>query len=108
MNCPIIDREIFAPLLDIFVARDDAEMLRLHNAAPFGLAASIYTSSRERFEAIGRELNVGNLYANIPTTFSPSVLPFGGCGLSGNGKPAGRGFIRFTTDEQAVQFGKGI
>ncbi|MBN1403505.1 MAG: aldehyde dehydrogenase family protein [Opitutales bacterium] len=108
LNCPIIDREIFAPLLDIFVARNDAEMLRLHNAAPFGLAASIYTSSRERFEAIGRELNVGNLYANIPTTFSPSVLPFGGCGLSGNGKPAGRGFIRFTTDEQAVQFGKGI
>ncbi len=108
MSCPIIDREIFAPLLDIFVAHDDEEMLRLHNAAPFGLAASIYTSSRDRFEKIGRELHVGNLYANIPTTFSPSILPFGGCGMSGNGKPAGRGFIRYTTDEQAVQFGKGI
>ena len=30
-------------------------------------------------ETLGRELQVGNLYANIPTTFSPSCLPFGGC-----------------------------
>mgnify|MGYP000135609552 CR=1 FL=1 len=108
LRCPIIDKEIFAPLLDIFVANTDEEILKLHNAAPFGLAASIYTSSRERFEEIGADLEVGNLYANIPTIFSPSILPFGGCGLSGNGKPAGRGFIRFTADEQAVQFGKGI
>ena len=108
IKCPIIDKELFAPLLDVFVAANDEEMLKLHNATPFGLAASIYTSSRARFEEIGGELKVGNLYANIPTTFSPSVLPFGGCNLSGNGKPAGRGFIRFTADEQAVQFGKGI
>ncbi|MFA5258210.1 MAG: aldehyde dehydrogenase family protein, partial [Opitutales bacterium] len=108
MKCPIMDKEIFAPLLDVFTAASDDEILALHNAAPFGLAASIYTSSRARFEEIGAELDVGNLYANIPTTFSPSVLPFGGCGLSGNGKPAGRGFIRYVTDEQAVQFGKGI
>jgi acyl-CoA reductase-like NAD-dependent aldehyde dehydrogenase len=102
---PIMTKELFAPLIDVFVADDDSEILRLHDAAPFGLAASIYTQSRARFEAIGRFLKVGNLYANIPTTFSPSILPFGGFGNSGNGKPAGRGFIRFTTDEQAVQLG---
>lgn len=105
---PLIATELFSPLIDVYTARDDAEMLRLHDAAPFGLAASIYTASRKRFEELGRELRVGNLYANIPTTFSPSTLPFGGCGLSGNGKPAGRGFIRYTTDEQAVQFGPGL
>jgi len=108
MKSPHIATELFAPLIDIFVARNDEEILALHDAAPFGLAASIYTSSKQRFEELGCELQVGNLYANIPTTFSPSVLPFGGCGLSGNGKPAGRGFIRFTTDEQAVQYGEGI
>ena len=108
MKCPVIATELFAPLLDVFAAADDSEILRLHDAAPFGLAASVFTSSRERFAEVGRDLNVGNLYANIATTYSPSVLPFGGCGLSGNGKPAGRGFIRFTADEQAVQFGQGI
>jgi len=108
MKSPHIATELFAPLIDVFVAKSDEEILALHDAAPFGLAASIYTASKERFETLGAELQVGNLYANIPTTFSPSVLPFGGCGLSGNGKPAGRGFIRFTTDEQAVQYGDGI
>ena len=105
MQCPIIDKELFVPLIDVFAASSDAEMITLHDRAPFGLAASIFTHSRARFEEVGRHLNVGNLYANIGTTISPSTLPFGGLGLSGNGKPAGRGFIRYTVDEQAVQFG---
>ena len=108
MKCPHLAIELFGPLIDVFAAKNDEEMLTLHNAAPFGLTASIFTASRQRFEEIGRELQVGNLYANLPTTFSPSTLPFGGCGQSGNGKPASRGFIRFTTDEQAVQFGDGL
>jgi acyl-CoA reductase-like NAD-dependent aldehyde dehydrogenase len=108
MKCPHLSIELFGPLIDVFAARNDEEMLTLHNASPFGLTASIFTSSRKRFEEIGRELRVGNLYANLPTTFSPSTLPFGGCGQSGNGKPAGRGFVRFTSDEQAVQFGGGL
>jgi acyl-CoA reductase-like NAD-dependent aldehyde dehydrogenase len=108
MQCPIIGQELFVPLMDVFVAASDEEMLRLHNAAPFGLTASVFTASRTRFETIGRHLRVGNLYANIPTTHSPSVLPFGGLGNSGNGKPAGRGFIRYVVDEQSVQFPEGF
>ena len=108
MQCPHLAIELFAPLIDVFVARNDEEIIALHNATPFGLTASIFTSSRDRFEEIGCGFHVGNLYANLATTFSPSTLPFGGCGLSGNGKPASRGFIRFTTDEQAVQFGNGF
>ncbi len=105
MECPHLAHEIFAPLIDVFLAENDEEIIALHNATPFGLTASIFTSSRARFEEIGSELRVGNLYANLATTFSPSTLPFGGLGLSGNGKPTSRGFIRFTSDEQAVQFG---
>jgi acyl-CoA reductase-like NAD-dependent aldehyde dehydrogenase len=105
LNCPHLATELFAPLIDVFVAQNNEEIITLHNATPFGLTASIFTSTRKRFEAIGSELQVGNLYANLPTTFSPSTLPFSGCGLSSNGKPAARGFIRFTTEEQAVQFG---
>jgi acyl-CoA reductase-like NAD-dependent aldehyde dehydrogenase len=104
MQCPVIDRELFVPLIDVFGASNDEEILQLHNATPHGLTASIYTASRERFESLGRHLRVGNLYANLPTTQAPSTLPFGGLGTSGNGKPAGRGFIRWTVDEQAVQF----
>jgi acyl-CoA reductase-like NAD-dependent aldehyde dehydrogenase len=101
---PLHREESFCPILAVIPFRDEAEALRMHDAAPFGLTASIYTRDRERFERLGADLRVGNLYWNLPTTFSPSTLPFGGLGASGNGKPGGRGFIRFAADEQAVQW----
>ena len=81
---------------------DDA--VRLQSATPFGLSASVFTRSEGLFRQLGERLEVGNLYANLPTTFSPSTLPFGGLRESGNGRPGGRGFIRFTTQEQSVQW----
>ncbi len=82
----------------------DEEAASLHGRSPFGLTTSIFTSDRARFEALGESMRVGNLYWNLPTTFSPSTLPFGGLGISGNGKPGALGFIRFAADEQAVQW----
>ena len=90
----IRDRSFSA--LDTAVART--------NATPFGLTASVFTRDRALFEKLADELHMGNVYANLPTTFSPGTLPFGGFGLSGNGRPGGRGFIRFCTEEQAVQW----
>ena len=98
------DAECFVPIVSLFIADDLAHALRLHNATPYGLTASVFTRSEAKFRALGEHLDVGNLYANLPTTFSPSTLPFGGLRGSGNGRPGGRGFIRFTTDEQALQW----
>jgi acyl-CoA reductase-like NAD-dependent aldehyde dehydrogenase len=103
---PLHREESFCPILAVVPFRDEADALRMHDAAPFGLTASIFTRDRERFERLGADLNVGNLYWNLPTTLSPSTLPFGGLGASGNGRPGGRGFIRFAADEQAVQWRK--
>jgi len=100
---PLSRNEIFAPLVALVPFNDPCEPVTTFNALGFGLTASIYTASRSRFETVGSTLRVGNLYHGIPTTFSPSTLPFGGVGLSGNGHPGGRGFIRFAGDEQAVQ-----
>jgi acyl-CoA reductase-like NAD-dependent aldehyde dehydrogenase len=97
------DEECFAPILGITTAADEAAMVELHEATPYALTASLFTSSSERFERLSRVITAGNLYANLATTFSPSALPFGGLKNSGNGHPGGRGFIRFTTDEQAIQ-----
>lgn len=101
---PLFQDEIFCPMAVIEPCADEKEMLALHARTPFGLSASVFTVSRERFERMGPHLAVGNLYLNLPTTFSPSTLPFGGLGISGNGRPGGRGFIRFATCEQAVQW----
>ncbi len=96
--------EAFSPLATLETFADSGEIAAKHEAVPYGLTASIFTASEETFHRIGDVLDVGNLYRNLPTTFSPSTLPFGGLGASGNGHPGGRGFIRFATDEQAVQW----
>lgn len=103
-NSPLHLEESFCPVVAIFPVTDDADAVSLHNTTPFGLTASIFTEDKGRFTAIGDDLGVGNLYQNLPTTFSPSTLPFGGHGISGNGKPGGRGFIRFAAEDQAVQW----
>jgi acyl-CoA reductase-like NAD-dependent aldehyde dehydrogenase len=100
---PLAREETFMPILVVEVFKSDAQALERHAAWEFGLTASVFTSSAERFEALGAGLAVGNLYQNLPTTFSPSTLPFGGWGNSGNGRPGARGFVRFASREQAVQ-----
>jgi acyl-CoA reductase-like NAD-dependent aldehyde dehydrogenase len=97
------DAESFVPILSLSIAENLDHAVRLQNATPFGLTASVFTRSHTTFQRLATELEVGNLYANLPTTFSPSTLPFGGWRDSGNGHPGGRNFIRFTTREQSLQ-----
>jgi acyl-CoA reductase-like NAD-dependent aldehyde dehydrogenase len=97
------DVERFVPIGDAETFSTFAEAVAKNNASPFGLSASVFTGSPELFHAYASELQAANIYANLPTTFSPSTLPFGGWGLSGNGRPGGRGFVRFCTVEQAIQ-----
>lgn len=105
-NSALFREESFCPVLTVVPFADDADAVRMHSASPFGLTASIFTADRARFAAMGETMAVGNLYWNLPTTFSPSTLPFGGLGISGNGRPGARGFIRYAADEQAVQWKK--
>ncbi len=100
---PLLTEEIFAPVLAIVASQSEQQSLDLTNATPFGLTASIFTADRERFLRMSRQIDCGNVYMNLPTTFSPGTLPFGGLKESGNRHPGGRGFIRFATDEQVLQ-----
>jgi acyl-CoA reductase-like NAD-dependent aldehyde dehydrogenase len=101
---PLAKAETFAPILVVEIFEGEESAIRRHEAWDFGLTASVFTSDAERFSRVGSRLSVGNLYQNLPTTFSPSTLPFGGWGTSGNGHPGGRGFVRFAVQEQAIQW----
>lgn len=105
-EAPMLHEELFAPIAVVQSYSTLDEAARHANATRFGLTCSIFTRSESQFWRLADEVEVGNIYANLPTTFSPSTLPFGGWGESGNGHPGGRGFIRFTTAEQAVQIAK--
>jgi succinylglutamic semialdehyde dehydrogenase len=103
----VYETEIFAPIVVVIPWEDEEDLQELHDRVPYRLSAAIFTRSRSRFERLASKLHVGNVYANLPTTSSPSTLPFGGLGLSGNRHPGGRGFIRFAADEQSVQWREG-
>ena len=103
-STPLAQNETFCPVLVVETFPDETGAVNRHEAWHFGLTASVFTRDERTFERIGDRLSVGNLYWNLPTTFSPSTLPFGGWGASGNGRPGGRGFIRFAAEEQSVQW----
>jgi len=95
--------ELFSPVIDLVPVDSHEAAIAAHNAVPFGLSASVFTTSRKSFEYFSNHLRAANIYANLPTTLSPSALPFGGWGESGNRHPGGRGLIRFAADEQVLQ-----
>lgn len=82
------DGELFAPIVQLAVAQNDEDALEQANASRFGLAASVFTASRSRWEALCPRLEAGCVNWNVGTAGASSALPFGGLGLSGNHRPA--------------------
>lgn len=70
-NDGFAESECFVPIVQLHIAQDLNEAVRIQSASPFGLTASIFTQSEALFRQLGERIEVGNLYANLPTTFSP-------------------------------------
>lgn len=83
------DRELFAPDLAVYQARDLEHALALANRSRFGLSASVFTASREAFEQAADALRVGVVHHNRASAGASGRLPFGGIKQSGNHRPGG-------------------
>lgn len=80
--------ELFGPELIIYGFDDEEEAIRLANGTEYGLAMSVFTQDRARFEALSYALEAGILNWNRSTAGASSKLPFGGVKKSGNHRPA--------------------
>lgn len=100
----LLEAEQFVPFLEVVVVDSLEKAVEIQNRSAYGLSAAIFTKNEARFRWFADAIVAGNVYANLPTTFSPSTLPFGGLAASGNHHPGGKGFARFAADEQAVQW----
>jgi succinylglutamic semialdehyde dehydrogenase len=79
--------EIFAPNVVVVGVDDWDEAIQLANATQFGLVASVFTESQERYLHCVEDLEVGLINWNKSTVGASSRLPFGGLKKSGNHFP---------------------
>jgi succinylglutamic semialdehyde dehydrogenase len=82
------DEECFAPLLQVLRARNFDDAVTIANATRFGLAAGLISDDADLWAQAQTRLRAGILNWNRPTTGASSMLPFGGPGASGSGRPS--------------------
>ena len=90
LSHPVVQEEIFGPVMVVFRVQTIHEALTLANDSPFALTGGIYSRSPANLQLAREEFEVGNLYINRPITGSlVGRQPFGGHRLSGIGQKAG-------------------
>ena len=77
--------ETFGPLAPLFRFADEAEVLRLANDTPFGLASYLYSSDLKRIGRVAGQLESGIVGIN-EGLISSEAAPFGGIKDSGYGR----------------------
>jgi len=81
-------QELFGPVAVVYRATDEDDAVRLANATPFGLGASIYTDDPNRAARLADRLDAGMVTVN-QAGGSSAELPFGGVKRSGFGRELG-------------------
>ncbi len=82
------DKEIFAPLMQVYRYTDFEQALKLANQTKYGLSAGLLSDNAEQYQQFFHRVNAGLINWNRPTTGAASNLPFGGIGKSGNHRPS--------------------
>jgi aldehyde dehydrogenase (NAD+) len=88
---PIMQEEIFGPILPVMTYSNFEEVKEYVNANPKPLALYYFSQSREYKKRVIREISAGTMCINETVVhFGNSYLPFGGVGNSGFGKYHGK------------------
>jgi acyl-CoA reductase-like NAD-dependent aldehyde dehydrogenase len=85
----LLREECFGPVAAICRVADFDEAIRLANDSPFGLGASVFTTSLEESMEAAERLEAGMVWVNNPL-IDNDALPFGGWKASGLGRELSR------------------
>jgi acyl-CoA reductase-like NAD-dependent aldehyde dehydrogenase len=89
-SMPLLQADLFAPVLALVVCDSDAEAVALSRQCPFALGASVFSRDEATARALAAQLDVGTVTINdliIPT--ADPRLPFAGRHASGFGATRG-------------------
>ncbi len=102
-DAPIMQEEIFGPLLPVLSVRDMDEAIAFVRARPKPLALYLFTHSRAVQERVLAKTSSGGVSINHTVMHAGNPnLPFGGVGPSGTGSYHGRRTFETFTHEKAV------
>ena len=83
------DEEVFGPLLSLTRVDSLDAAIATANDTAYGLSAGLISSDSAAYQQFVHEIRAGIVNWNRQTTGASGRLPFGGCGMSGNHRPAG-------------------
>ncbi|WP_114969427.1 NAD-dependent succinate-semialdehyde dehydrogenase [Rhodoferax ferrireducens] len=96
---PIYTQELFGPVASFYVVENEEEAIRLANATPYGLGASVFTADVERGRKVAAKIDSGMVFINQPA-WTAAELPFGGIKNSGFGRELSElGFGEFVNEK---------
>jgi len=98
---PYQREEIFGPEAALYPVDDLDDAIAAANDSDYGLAASVFTCCRAKYERCIGRICTGVLNWNKGTVGASGRLPFGGSGKSGNDRPAGVTATLYCTAPQA-------
>jgi succinate-semialdehyde dehydrogenase/glutarate-semialdehyde dehydrogenase len=101
---PAFDEETFGPVASVIAVKDEDAALETANASEYGLAATVWTKSRDRADRFARELEVGAVFVNGMVKSDPR-LPFGGVKKSGYGRELAEFGLHEFTNIKSVWMG---
>ncbi|EJO52052.1 aldehyde dehydrogenase (NAD) domain protein [Burkholderia multivorans ATCC BAA-247] len=97
----IVRDEVFGPVIVVLPFDDAADAVRLANASPYGLAASIWSNDLTRVMNLVPQIEAGTVWVNCHIPLDPS-MPFGGYKQSGIGREFGQYAIEGFTETKSV------
>lgn len=98
---PLVQEEIFGPVLVAQPFDDIEDAIRLANDSPYGLGASIWSNNLSQVHRMIPRIKAGSVWVNCHTALDPS-LPFGGHKMSGIGREMGEAAIEHYTELKSV------
>ena len=85
---PILQEEVFGPVLGVIPFKDDEEVIAKANASRYGLAAGVWTENLRRAHTVAKRLQAGTVWINTYRAMAFNS-PFGGYKNSGIGRVNG-------------------